>query len=166
MKNKRSLIMASGALKKPFLIMRLTIFFTIFSVFHSFAGVEGQTVSLDMNDTEIRKVLAKFEIQGTYRFLFNSRLEEIKQRVDASFTNTDITVILSHLFSGTGLSFKQLDNNLIAIRLAAYDENDVSVSGRVTGPSGDPLAGVSVSIKGRSTGTTTNVNGEYALSVP
>ncbi|MES1215421.1 MAG: TonB-dependent receptor plug domain-containing protein, partial [Bacteroidota bacterium] len=52
------------------------------------------------------------------------------------------------------------------MRIGGSDENDVTVSGRVTGPSGDPLSGVSISIKGRSTGTTSNVNGEYALSVP
>ena len=129
MKNKRSLIMVFDAMKKPFLIMRLTIFFTIFCVFNSFAGIEGQTVSLDMRGAELRKVLVKIEKQGVYRFLFNTRLEELKQRVDVSFTNLDIDMVLSRLFTGTGLSFKKLDNNLIAIRLGADDETDVTVSG-------------------------------------
>ncbi len=64
--------MAPAAMKKPFLIMKLTVFLTIFSVFHSFAGVKGQTITLDMKDTEIRKVLTKIDgpmqqEDGTYR---------------------------------------------------------------------------------------------------
>jgi len=166
MKNKRTLVRASNALKKPFLIMKLTFILTVFSVFQSFAGINGQTVSVDMKDTEIKKVLNKIERQGTFRFLFNSRLDEMKRKVDISLSNETIEVALNKLFSGTELSFKKLDNNLIAIRLGNSDELDVTVSGRITGPTGDPLNGVTVSIKGTSTGTTTNANGEYVLSVP
>ncbi|MGC4036472.1 MAG: TonB-dependent receptor [Chitinophagaceae bacterium] len=166
MKNKRSLIGATAALKKPFLIMKLTILLTIFSVFQSFAGVKGQTVSLDARDLEIRKVLDKIERQGTFRFLFNSRLDVMKQKVDVSFNNENISTALDKLFAGTGLSFKRLDNNLIAIRSDKGDDADQTVSGRVTGPNGEPLSGVSVTIKGSTRGTTTNANGEYAITVP
>jgi TonB-dependent SusC/RagA subfamily outer membrane receptor len=166
MKKKRSLGGAANALKKPFLIMKLTFILTIFSVFQSFAGINGQTVSIDMKDAEIRKVLTKIERQGTFRFLFNSRLKELKQKVDVTFDNENITKALDKLFSGTGLSFKKLDNNLIAIRSGDIDEADVIVSGRITSPTGDPLTGVSVNIKGTNIGTTTNANGEYSISVP
>src|SRR6185436_10540918 len=87
MKNKRTLVRASNALKKPFLIMKLTFILTVFSVFQSFAGINGQTVSVDMKDTEIKKVLNKIERQGTFRFLFNSRLDEMKRKVDISLSN-------------------------------------------------------------------------------
>lgn len=166
MKNKHTLSRAVNAWGKSFLIMKLTLILTVFSVFQSFAGIKGQSISLDIKDMEIRKVLNKIERQGTFRFLFNSRLDEMKRKVDISITNENIENVLSRLFNGTGLSFKKLDNNLIAIRAGAGDDLDVTVSGRVIGPTGDPLNGVSVTVKGTSTGTTTNTNGEYALSVP
>lgn len=40
-----------------------------------------------------------------------------------------------------------------------------SVSGRITGEDGTPLAGVSVQVKGTKTGVSTNNNGEYTISV-
>lgn len=43
---------------------------------------------------------------------------------------------------------------------------DVTVTGRVTNIEGQPVEGVSVSVKGTSQGTTTNSNGEYTLTVP
>jgi TonB-dependent starch-binding outer membrane protein SusC len=40
------------------------------------------------------------------------------------------------------------------------------ISGRVTAATGDPLPGVTVLLKGTTTGATTNPNGEYTLTVP
>ena len=40
------------------------------------------------------------------------------------------------------------------------------VSGKVTSPTGEAVVGVSVSVKGTTTGTTTDLSGVYAISVP
>lgn len=39
----------------------------------------------------------------------------------------------------------------------------ITVSGTVTDPAGDPLLGVSVIVKGTTTGTTTNIDGEFTI---
>jgi TonB-linked SusC/RagA family outer membrane protein len=41
-----------------------------------------------------------------------------------------------------------------------------NITGRVTDEAGKPLAGISVSVKGTSAGTTTNTDGVYSLTVP
>jgi TonB-linked SusC/RagA family outer membrane protein len=43
---------------------------------------------------------------------------------------------------------------------------DVTVTGKITGETGEGLPGVSVSVKGTSTGTVSDVNGAYSLTVP
>jgi TonB-dependent SusC/RagA subfamily outer membrane receptor len=166
MKKKFLRVGVFNALKKPLLIIRLTFVLIIFSVLQSFAGVNGSTVSIVMKDAEIGEVLVKIEKQGTFRFLFNNDLKEMKQEVDVSFDNDDITSVLDKLFEGTNFFFKKLDNNLIAIGSAEAGEPDVIVNGRVSGSSGDALSGVSVNVKGSSTGTTTNNNGEFSLVAP
>ena len=62
------------------------------------------------------------------------------------------------LFIGFRISAKELSPNIIA--------QVIKVNGRVMNPNGEPVEGVSVHIKGSATGTTTNSNGEYSLSVP
>lgn len=49
---------------------------------------------------------------------------------------------------------------------AAGEIVDVTVTGTVTDPNGDPLPGVTVSIPGTGIGTATDINGRYSLSVP
>jgi TonB-linked SusC/RagA family outer membrane protein len=41
-----------------------------------------------------------------------------------------------------------------------------TVSGKVTDTAGDPVIGASVTVKGTTTGTATNLNGEYSINVP
>jgi TonB-linked SusC/RagA family outer membrane protein len=48
--------------------------------------------------------------------------------------------------------------------IGTSSEQQISVSGKVTNPSGEPLSGVSVVSKGTTTGTITDANGNYTLS--
>ena len=50
--------------------------------------------------------------------------------------------------------------------LLTHRQADVPVSGRVTGPDGTGLPGVTVLVQGTSTGTTTNSDGVFTLNVP
>jgi TonB-linked SusC/RagA family outer membrane protein len=55
---------------------------------------------------------------------------------------------------------------LMSLTAAASPIADVRVSGKVTGQNGEALAGVSVSVKGTTIGTTTDANGNYSIVVP
>ena len=54
---------------------------------------------------------------------------------------------------------------IIAQDNPAAQEIKTLVKGRITDESGKPLEGVSVQLKGSSSGTVTNANGEYQLTV-
>lgn len=43
---------------------------------------------------------------------------------------------------------------------------DTTITGKITSPTGEALAGVSVSVKGSTTGTSTDKNGNFTLTVP
>src|SRR5690606_21186855 len=119
-----------------------------------------------MHDTEISKVLTAIEKQSNYRFLYNSRLQDMGRKVTITVREAGIDEVLNRVFSGSSLTYRKLENNLIAIRSTNVDEQDIRVTGRVTGSNGEPLQGVSITLKGTVRGTTTNQNGEYALTVP
>jgi TonB-linked SusC/RagA family outer membrane protein len=164
---KRSLIAGVfTTLKKPLLIMKLTLMMALFCTLQATAGLNAQNVTIKVTDTEIGKVLNSIEKQGVYRFLFNSRLRDLKQKVSADFTDADINLVLQRIFNGTSLSYLKLENNLVAIRSNNPAEADITVSGKVTGDGGDPIAAASVSVKGSSKGTVTDFNGNFSISVP
>ena len=96
--------------------MKLAIFLVLFTAFQVKASPSsGQTVNVSMNNTEIKKVLKTIEKDGNFRFLFNSDLKDIKKRVDFSASNLPVTEALKVLFSGTNLTYKVLNNNLVVV---------------------------------------------------
>ena len=126
----------------------------------------GQTVSLNVKQTEIRKVLNAIERSGQYRFLYNYELKGLKNKVDFNATDLPVTAALDKLFEGNGLTYKLLNNNLIAVLSVKEEENrEIRITGKITGAANEPLAGVSVVEKGTSNGTTTDNNGNFSLTV-
>src|ERR1700744_2360167 len=155
------------AVKKALLLMKLTFLLIIVATLHVSASVKGQDkVSLKLNQVEISKVLNSIEKQGTWRFLYNSRLTSISHKVSLDVTNLAITDLLNRVFAETDLTYKLLENNLIVVVSTTQTQQDIKITGKVTGDSGEGLANVSITLKGSDRGTTTDNTGTCALLVP
>ncbi|WP_431212988.1 TonB-dependent receptor plug domain-containing protein [Puia sp. P3] len=145
--------------------MKLSILFLLFGLLQAKADVRGQgSITLNMQQTEIAKVLNKIEKKGEFRFLYNYDLASLKKKVDVNFYNTDLKTALQHLFVGTDLTYKLLENNLIVVMAGGGIKQAIRITGTVTGTSGEPLAGVSVQVKGGVNGTSTGLKGEYSIT--
>ncbi|MEO7445768.1 MAG: TonB-dependent receptor [Ferruginibacter sp.] len=166
MKKANTIARAIGALKKPFIIMKLSLLIIISCTFQTFAGANAQTVSLSATNVKISQVLSDIERQGNFRFLFNSRLKDFKQKVTVNFNDAEISDALRTLFKGTSLDYRKLENNLIAIRSTTDANQDIIISGRVVNEKGEGVTGASVLQKGTSNGTYTDANGSFTLTVP
>lgn len=166
MKKTKQIAMVLAACRKPFLIMKLTLLFMAFCTMHTMAGANAQTVTIKAENKEIAKVLTAIQKQGQFRFIFNSRLSDLSQKVSVEFKNSDIQWVMSHLFSNTSLTYALLENNLVAIRSANPNEADIQVSGRVMNDAGDPVPGASITVKGSNIGTSTGIDGSFNITVP
>jgi len=155
------------AIKKALLVMKLTFLLVFVAALQVSANVKGQErVSLNLKQVEISRVLNSIEKQGVYRFLYNSRLATIRKKVTVDVQDMSISDLLQHMFNGTDLTFKMLDNNLIVVVSNSPQAQDIKITGKVTGENGEPLSGVSVTVKGTATGTSTDNNGNFTLTVP
>ena len=147
--------------------MKLSLMFILFAVLQTHAGVFAQgSITLNMKQVEIQKVLNKIEKEGEFRFLYNYDLNSLKKKVDADFEESSITDVLNKIFANTDLTYKILENNLIVVRSSTQVTQNIRITGKVTGPNGEALAGASVTVKGSTTGTVTDNNGVYTLTVP
>lgn len=152
---------------KFIVIMKLSMLLILLGILQAKADVHAQgSITLTMQQVEISKVLNKIEKKGEFRFLYNYDLPSLKKKVDINFQNTDLRDALTKLFSHTDLTFKVLENNLVVVLSASGKAQDIRITGKVTGASGEALPGVSVVIKGTSRGTTTDNNGSYTITVP
>jgi TonB-linked SusC/RagA family outer membrane protein len=155
---------------KALLVMKLTTLLILFFTLNVSANGFGQEkINLRVKKTEIGGVLRFIEKQTTYRFLYNDKLEDIREKVTINVKEASLTDVLNLLLDKTRLLYQVMDNNLIVIK---EDPNapprvpDVVIRGKVTGEGGAPLAGASVQIKGTTNGTTTNNDGNFTISAP
>jgi TonB-dependent starch-binding outer membrane protein SusC len=147
--------------------MKLTIILILFCAMQLPASVimHGQ-VTINVQNESIRDVFKEIEKQSSYRFFYNEAFADLDRRINMSVDNQDINKTMNDLLYLSDMSFKVLDNNLVVIA-PRKELQQRTVTGVVTdAASNEPLPGVNVFIRGTTTGTTTDIDGRYALNVP
>ncbi len=154
--------------RKRLIIMRNALLIILISVFQVVAsGTYSQTkkLSLNLEETTIKEVLAAIEDQSEFYFLYNSELIDVNRKVDISIENENVENVLSRLFSNNEVSILVKDKYIVLTPVSDNKgEQQKLVSGKVTDYGGEPLVGVTVLEKGTTHGTVTNVDGIYSLS--
>ncbi|MGN6435078.1 MAG: carboxypeptidase-like regulatory domain-containing protein, partial [Agriterribacter sp.] len=155
-----------AAYLKVFIAMKLTFLLILLNVYQVTARVNAQDkVTLTLDKATIGKILNTIEDQGYYRFVYNSNLKDLKQKISIDVRDAAITDVLKNILSRTGLLYNILSDNLIVIRENEVRQ-DIIVKGKVMDANASPLAGVSVTVKGTTQGVTTDVNGDFSISAP
>ena len=98
--------------------------------------------------------------------MYNDEVVSSNQKVSINAVNSRVTEVLDNILTSTTLTYRILNNNLVVITKKDFVPQDIKVSGKITGPLGEPLAGVTVKIKGSSAGTSTDLAGNYTISAP
>lgn len=158
----------SKELSKALLIMKLAILFILCGVLQTNAGIKAQpNISLNIQNTKIENIFQKIAKQGKYRFLYNDDLKELKEKIDINVKGYTISQTMDVLLKNTGLRYKLLPNNLVVIQSSQLPvQQDITVTGIVSGSDGTPLNGATIHLKNSQFGVTSNANGEYSITVP
>jgi TonB-linked SusC/RagA family outer membrane protein len=151
-------------------IMKLTVLLLTFACLQVSAHTYSQEKITLKITAGLKKVLSEIEKNSNYRFLFDEEVMRGKPTVTVDVKDAAINDVLATVFSNTGIAYRILNTNLIVLKsnsdITEIGIKDIPVRGTVLNESGQPLAGVSVSIRGSSFGTVTNADGVYSLTVP
>ena len=153
-------------------VMKLTIllfFVSAFSVIANETYSQTKKFSLEIEDATVEEVLAKIEKQSEFYFLYSEKVIDINRKVSMSADNQNVEPILDKLFEGTNVTYAIKDRIIVLstpdiidnVTQAVWQQS--TISGRVTDSGGQPLPGVTVYVKGSTTGTVTNMDGGYSL---
>jgi TonB-linked SusC/RagA family outer membrane protein len=160
---------AIHSLKKTFLIMRIIVFLLLAGFLQTQANsayAQRTKLSLNYNNTALEKVLDAIEHQSEFFFLYNEKLVDSQRKVSVKVSEQRVEEILDQLFAGTNVGYSIMDRKIVLAPddIAALVQQQRGVSGSVTDRTGAPLPGVTVVIKGTTTGTITNSDGSYSIS--
>ena len=138
------------------------LFFTFSS---AYGADQSPDLTIKIKNENIEEAIKIISQKTGYRFIYSDDLMPADKYVSINAKNKPLTNILDQLFAGTDLQFNILNNQVVVITKTHPAKSiNFPVTGTVTDEGGSPLAGVSVIIKGTSTGTITNESGQYTIN--
>jgi TonB-linked SusC/RagA family outer membrane protein len=160
----------SPGVRKMLLCMKLTFVISLVAVLQTWAAVsysQTTTLSINLKNATVQAVLQQVEDQSEFYFLYSRSVINVDRIVDVQLKEAKITEVLNALFNESDVAYK-VDGRQIVLskksESSAFDmQQQKSVTGKVTDSGGGPLPGVSVVVKGTTTGTITDFDGNYSL---
>ena len=175
MKKMREWILPQGGNRKlnlSFKKMKLTLIFTML-VFLTFGnGFSQSKVTLHFEKATIRQVLKTLEDQTGHVFLYKDDIFDPAKKYSIDFTDEPFEEVLKSVCTTAGVDYEVRNNRQIILTekgkktVTKITLQQRTVSGVVTDQSGLPLPGVTVVVKGTTTGTVTNADGNFTLAIP
>ena len=125
---------------------------------------QGELISLDFKNEPIRDVLIAIEEQTDYFVMYNGKVVDVDQRIDANLNDTPLQEALQQLFKDTDIQFEVVDNQIVLKNKLLQQKR--TVTGTVVDTDGLPIIGASIVLKGTSVGVISDVNGNFSIEIP
>lgn len=154
---------------KLFRIMRIAMFIIVMSIAQIFAVnsySQSTRLSLSLKNVSAKTVLQQIEEKSQFFFIYDATVVDVDKKVSIELKDESINKILDELFEGTNVVYK-INNRQIALStesVSSVSQQQKSVTGKVNDSTGSSLPGVSVVVKGTTTGTITDIDGKYTLN--
>jgi len=132
-------------------------------------------ISLDMKNSTIEKVLQTIEEKSDYYFLYNNKLINVDRKVSVRVKNAAISTVLERLFNSENVDYELKGSQIILSPKEIYSQiNTVTeaiqqqkktITGTIFDATGVPIIGANIIEVGTTSGTVTDVDGRFSLSV-
>lgn len=154
-------------------IMRLTLFLMVGFLLSASANSYSQNIRLNikLKDGTVTELMKVVEDQSEFVFLYKNEDLDLEKKVTVELQNATIQQVLDAGFAGQQVGWDVYDRQIVIhkadkLSLPGQAAQQRTVTGVVTDQSGQPLPGVTVVVAGTTTGTVTNADGEFSLSIP
>lgn len=150
-------------------VMKLTTVLLFVATMQLSANSFAQKITLKLDNVSLDKVFREIKRQTGYLFLYNN--EEINKVGKVSINQHDVGIenVMDQVLSASAFSYRIVDMTIILTKRLEPTNPTTSVQppttlmGIVTDPQGNPLADVSITIKGSTKGTTTDSKGMFTI---
>lgn len=135
-------------------------------------GVLDKQVSLKADQQNIKTIIEKVEQLTSVKFVYSPKSINSGRRASVNAINEKLGGFLERFLKPYDVRYKVINdrillyaNNDASLQLVSNASVDGIVSGKVTDSKGNVLPGVSVSVKGTTSGTLTDANGLFSIKV-
>ncbi|TSJ42639.1 SusC/RagA family TonB-linked outer membrane protein [Mucilaginibacter corticis] len=138
----------------------------------------AQKVNLSVKDASLSTVISKIKQQTDYDFIYNNETVEGAKPITVNAKNLDLKSMLDRCFKEQPFEYEVINKVIVLTRKKQRpSEIEILMPGiivpaqKVSGTvkdaaTGETLIGVSIGVEGTTTGTNTDNNGNFSLTVP
>lgn len=140
----------------------------------------NRRVTISVQNQDVESVLKLIEKQADVQFLFSREIIQSKRKINCQAKNEPLSQALNQILTPLNLTYEVVGQQILikreatpatipqpdASEIKTLEAQDVQITGRVVGENGDGLPGVNIQIKSTVRGTSSDVNGNYKLTVP
>lgn len=122
------------------------------------------TISVNTSNQSIISIMTEIEEQSAYRFFYSESID-LSTVKSMNVENQNIDITLKELLAGTGITYEVMDKQIILREesTAMQQAQTKSISGKVLDAQGVAIPGATIVVKGTTTGTLTDVDGNFTL---
>ena len=129
-------------------------------------------LSVEATGMTVSDVLRAIEEQSQFYFTYNSGQINTRRTVSINIKDRPVNEVLDELFRGENVGYTINDRHIVLYKSdspaapAPAQADEKRITGTIVDNAGVPIIGANVSVKGTTTGTITDVDGNFSLSVP
>ena len=168
----------SPGFNKLLMVAKFTALFLCLLVGQASARLAAQPVSLKVKNEKLENVLREIKRQTRYDYVYNARFSAEAKTITLDMTD-DLAAVLRECFRNQPFTYEITDKIIVikerpavtatpknaeAAPLVSTPPPPPTVHGRIINDKGEPVAGVTISIKNGKVIGTTNDNGEFTLT--
>lgn len=132
------------------------------------AVAQAIKLSINANQKSVKEVIEEIESQTGFSFVYDNNVFDVDRRVSFGVENESVEAIMERLVDGQNLSFEKV-NRFIVVTKEKNNNTQTqtpksNILGVVKDQQGNPLAGVTVVVKGTTNGQITDTDGKFSIS--
>ncbi|SMO32195.1 TonB-linked outer membrane protein, SusC/RagA family [Saccharicrinis carchari] len=135
---------------------------------------QSTKLTLDFQNVMLKEVFEEIENTSEFRFFYDSKEIDPSVHVSVNTKDSDIHVILEQILNSSDISYEIIDRYIVLkkdnqtssaeIALANVQQQGKTVTGTIRDANGEPIPGASIVVKGTTTGTISDMDGNFTLS--
>jgi TonB-linked SusC/RagA family outer membrane protein len=152
-------------LKKTFLIMKLTTLFALLTTLQMSANMYSQNsrVTMNVSNGTLSDVFKEIEKQTEYKIFYKVDQINLQARLNVTANEMTVSDVLGKVLPENGATYDVIDKIIV---ITPASRQSLKITGVIVDSKGQPMPGVSVSLKGTSVGSITDTDGKYSVEVP
>lgn len=124
-------------------------------------------ITIKNAEITLQNALIEVEKQSKLSVAYNQSQLSDNRQLSLNIVNQPLEIALKTILKGTGFSYKLTDKYIMIIpeKKGSGSQTTKPVKGKIVDEKGEPLIGVNVAVDGTTTGTITDLDGNFSMSV-